>query len=141
MANPRLNKDRSYGEIKPPTNGAFYEQDGSYFDQFGEYLGDNFDALGRGAVKAAPATPAKQTKAKATPPAPKADEGESTPKRELVPMELDVVKWAKGEEKYGFFSVKAAVKELLPDADVSTAKLTKTALVEAGMVAFEDVKW
>lgn len=136
MANPRFNEGLPFGQVLPPTNGAFYEQDGSFFNQFKEYLGNDFNALGsKGAVKAAPASPAKP-KANPTPPAPAADEGDTGDKGEL-----NLAAWSRGEEKYGFFSVKAAIKALLPNADVSTAKLAKTALVEAGMVPYEDVKW
>jgi hypothetical protein len=136
---PRFNENRPFGEIKPPTNGAFYEQDGCFFDQFKGFLGDNFDTLGStGAAKSAPATKAKNPpKAKETPPAPVADEDDEDEGK----GELDLAGWAKGEEKYGFFSVKAAIKKILPDADASNTKLAKTALVEAGIVSFDDVKW
>jgi len=133
MATQRFNSSRPYGEIKPPTNGAFYEQDGAYFSHTGDFLGTDFSALGsRGAAKSAPAKPAKQAVAVEE----TADEGENSGEEEL-----NLAGWARGEEKYAFFSVRAEILNRFPDANVTNAKSAKVALVDAGVIEHDDVRW
>jgi len=125
MALPQLDKNRHFGTLCPPSDAHFW-QDGHYFGVDGRYL--RSDAGANGAVKAA----LSASEVKKAPVTDEGDKGED---------EIDLAGWARGEKKYGFFSVKAAVKALYPDADVGTAKSTKTALVDAGVVSHDDVKW
>lgn len=151
MTNPRFDKNRSFGSIHPPVDGAMFEQDGCYFSGAGEFL----RRVGQ--------EPAARVQEEAGAPAPVPPAPEVDPKLEAEPVMVapvaktetetnkivaaalsaagvDLAAWARGEANYPFFSVKKQAAGEYPDLDVSNTKTIVAGLVAAGIVAEADVK-
>jgi hypothetical protein len=118
MADPRLDMSRPYGTIYPPLeDGSRFEQDGCVFGHDGRFI--KGPARASGAAKSAPKPPVEQIE-------PQPDEA------------VDLVAWAKGRN-YPFFKVKEAMKQAMPNADVSNAKTILAALIDGAIVGADEV--
>lgn len=136
MAQPKLDKATA-GYVSPPHNGAIYVQGDDYFAGNGDFL---FSQKPGGAIvypKAAKAAPA--TAPATTPSAPDPDAGDLGEPSEVEEV-VDVIAWAKGEQKAEWFKIKKAAKELNPQIDISNAAMLKASLVKLGLVDKADVK-
>jgi hypothetical protein len=56
-----------------------------------------------------------------------ADEG-----KKPAEEELDLIAWSRGEKKYPFFKVRAAIKAIIPEADTTSADSIVAAMREHG---------
>lgn len=115
MPSPKLDKDAPYGEIHPPHDGAFFQQDGKFFDAEGNYVRGG--AGDKGAAKAAPAS-----------------SNAADPEDDRI----DYVAWYKGEQKVGFFKIKAQMKaDGYSDEEILNVKQMRKALEMRGLVEFD----
>lgn len=117
MSEPRLDKNRSFGTIHPPENGAYFDQDGCLFGHDGRFLSG--PARARGAAKSAP---------------------EPAPVRKEEPEDeaVNLVAWARKEKNYPFFKVKEAMLKAFPGADVTNAKTIIAALIAKTIVGEDE---
>lgn len=122
MAAPRFDPTRPFGTIHPPLEGAFYEQNGVLYDNEMQFLRDP-------AAKEA-AKPASAPRTAPAKPAVVEPEGNG---------EVDLAAWARKEKHYAFFTVKAAIVEKFPGAEVTDTKSAVAVLVEKGVLPAEEV--
>lgn len=116
---PRFNPNRPHGTIHPPTDGAWYEQDGMLFNKDGKLVSDPSRA-----AKSAPAEAADE-----------ADKDVSNP----PVAEIDLAAWAKKEVNYPFFSVAKAAADQFPGSNPSNSQEVLELLVQNGVVTAEEV--
>jgi len=111
----RLNENRPYGTIHPPLDGAYYEQDGQFFDH--EMVALNKAGADKGAAKSAPSSSKEAKTTKST--------------TEAAPT--DLAAWVRGEVKAPFFTVKKAALAQFPDIDTTNAGTLKAGLIANGV--------
>lgn len=111
----RIDQNRPYGEIHPPLDGAFFEQDGKMFDQDGVLLSKA--GADKGAAKSAPSSSKEAKTTKST--------------TEAAPT--DLAAWVRGEVKAPFFTVKKAALAQFPDIDTTNAGTLKAGLIANGV--------
>lgn len=114
----RLDQKRPYGEIHPPLDGAFFEQDGKMFDQAGVLLSKAGAA--KGAAQSAPSS------------------SEANTTQTTTSAELDIDAWAEGKVKAGWFAVKRAALTKYPGITVENQAALKSALATRRASAGED---
>lgn len=108
----RLNENRPYGTIHPPLDGAYYEQDGQFFDH--EMVALNKAGADKGAAKSAPSS----------------SEAKKTTTTEATEIDLDA--WAKGKVNAPWFAVKNAALAKYPGIATANAAALKAALAAQG---------
>lgn len=115
MSKLRLDKSRDYGSILPAGHyrGAFYSQDGHYFDHEGAYLFSDDGVK----VGAAPAAPTEPVPAKA------------------ATSEVDLRAWALGHVEAPFFKVKKAARLAgYSDEETANGDTIRKTLIRDGVV-------
>ena len=108
----RLNEDKPFGTIHPPTDGAYFEQDGKLFGHDKLQLGKA--GADKGAAQSAPSSTS-----------------EAKTETEFAPV--DLAAWLRGEIKPPFYKVKEAAREQFPDIDTTNAGTIKARLVAEGI--------